>query len=119
MGFSYSFYVSYECPSKYANNDFNNRKQFTDWLQSYGQKLLLKSTDETEIYHYKTGQYDGCVAVVHVDVSRPWLIHVYDGKERIWYLDNIDTDTNQVHPDVQSVKGGNGFCMDSCFEDRM
>lgn len=109
--------VPARCPEEFSRSDFHNRKLFAEWLHDNGKKYLIKETPETMIYHYKTGQFDGCVAVVSVDVSRPWLIHVYDGQERIWYLDKyLDTLNNQVRPDVQSVKGCAGFCMDSCID---
>lgn len=117
---SYGFGLApIDCPEEYSKSDFTNRKKFAEWLELNGQKYLIKETSKSAIYQYRYGQFEGCVAIVPVDTTRPWLIHFYDGKERIWYLDKyIDMVNNQVRPDVQTVKGCAGFCMDSCVEEK-
>lgn len=106
------------CPDDYVLIDYEKRKAFAEWLKENGKQYVLKETSETTIYQYNKHHFEYCVAVVSVDLSRPWLLHIYDGKERIWYLDQID-EYNQVRPDVQPVKGCAGFCLDSCVEGKV
>ncbi len=101
------------CPDDYALIDYDKRRAFAEWLQENGKRYLLEETPETALYHYKKGKFAFFVGIVPVDLSRPWMIHIYEGKERICYLDRID-ENNQIRPDVQAVGGIAGFGFDSC-----
>lgn len=106
------------CPGEYVLIDYDKRRALAGWLKENGKQYLLEETRETALYHYKKGNFDFFVGIVPVDLSRPWMIHIYNSRERICYLDQID-ENNQVRPDVQPVGGIAGFGFDSCVEGKV
>lgn len=107
------------CPDNYANADFVNRHSFAEWLEQNGQQYLYEGEEKLSPYQYyiyekgSTRKYRFAVAVVPVDVTRPWLIHWAGNSEKIWYLDKRD-EQNMVVPDVQPQVVSYGFGGDSC-----
>jgi len=105
------------CPKEYVNDDFQSRKAFAKWLENYGEEYLSEKQDEISVYVYEKSwrdkQFGFRVAVVPVDTNRPWLLHWFEGREKIWYLDQKD-EWNQVTPDVQPRLVSFGFTGDSC-----
>lgn len=105
------------CPKEYVNDDFQSRKAFAEWLENYGEEYLSEKRDEISVYVYEKSWRDKLfgfrVAVVPVDIHRPWLLHWFEGREKIWYLDQKD-EWNQVTPDIQPKLVSFGFTGDSC-----
>lgn len=108
------------CPEKLEAPDFSSRKALAVWLLEHCKDCITEVHDNITIFVYKSsavhwlkGMVPSRIAVVPVDVSRPWLLHRYDGKERIWYLDQVGQ-YNQVKPDVQPKLVSHGFTGDSC-----
>lgn len=107
------------CPAEYANGDFASRHALAEWLEQHGDNYLHKGKEKLSPYNYYIYEkgydrkYRFAVAVVPVDVSRPWFIHSYYGREKIWYLDK-KAEYNQVRPDVRPEVVSYGFGGDSC-----
>ena len=107
------------CPSEYAKADFVNRHAFVQWLEENGQQYLYDGKEKLspyQYYIYEKGcnrKYCFAVAVVPVDLSRPWLIQSLNGREKIWYLDQR-YEHNMVRPDVQPSVASYGFGGESC-----
>lgn len=107
------------CPAEYVKADFVNRHAFVQWLEQNGRQYLYDGEEKLSPYQYyiyeKIGyrKYRFAVAVVPVDLSRPWLIQSFHGREKIWYLDQRD-EYNMVKPDVQPSVVSYGFGGDSC-----
>ena len=108
------------CPGEFESPDFESRKALAVWLLENFRDYIVETHDEITVLEYTTskrhwlrGMVPSRMAVIPVDVSRPWLLHRYDGKERIWYLDQAGG-YNQVRPDVQPKLVAHGFTGDSC-----
>ncbi len=114
---SYGGIVPEGCPEEYYKQDFPSRKAFADWLLANGKGFLVDEHDGISVYEYmregKNWRVQARAAVVPVDIGRPWLIHAYDGREKIWYLDNVG-EYNMVTPDIQPELVTYGFTGDSC-----
>ena len=108
------------CPGEFESPDFESRKALAVWLLENFRDFIVETHDDITVFEYTTskrhwlrGMVPSRMAVVSVDVSRPWLLHRYDEKERIWYLDQVGGH-NQVKPDVQPKLVAHGFTGDSC-----
>ena len=108
------------CPEELESPDFESRKALAAWLLENCKDCITEVYDNITVIeytnaegHWLRGMVPSRMAVVPIDVSRPWLIHRYDGKERIWYLDQVGWH-NQVMPDVQPNLVTHGFTGDSC-----
>lgn len=105
------------CPNELGTSDFRSRKALAEWLLEHCQNFITEEHDGISVFEYMfhDSWFSGpaCLAVVPIDISRPWLLHWYDGKERIWYLDQTD-ENSQVQPDVQPKLVAHGFTGDSC-----
>ena len=118
-GFTFMQDVPDGCPDEYAKTDFSNRRAFARWLERYGNEFLYDGTEKISPYPYyiyykgQDNQFEFRVAIVPVDLSRPWLIHWTGGREKIWYLDQKD-DYNQVKPSVEPQVISYGFGGDTC-----
>ena len=100
--------------------DFSSKKALAAWLLENCKDFITEAHDNITVFEYTTaaghwlkGMVPSRIAVVPVDVGRPWLLHRFDGKERIWYLDQVGQ-FNQVKPDVQPKLVSHGFTGDSC-----
>ncbi len=109
------------CPSDLESPDFVMRKALAAWLLENCKDCIVEVHDNITAFeytaaeeHWLRGMVPSRIAVVPVDVSRPWLLHRYDGKERIWYLDQVIGQHNQVKPDIQPKIVAHGFTGDSC-----
>ena len=111
--------VPEECPSEYARQDFGNRRAFAEWLEQNGQVYLYDGDEKVSPYPYYIYEKGSArkdrffVAIVPVDLSRPWFIHSSGGREKIWYLDKKD-EHNMVNPDVQPQVVSYGLGGDTC-----
>lgn len=111
--------VPEECPSEYIKQDFTNRHAFAEWLERHGQPYLYVGDEKLSPFPYYiyekggTQKYRFAVAIVSGDLSRPWFIHSFGGREKIWYLDKTD-EYNMVEPDVQPQVVSYGFGGDTC-----
>ena len=108
------------CPGDLESSDFESRKALAAWLLDHCSDCIVETHDDITVFEYTTakrhwlrGMVPTRMAIVPIDVSRPWLLHRYDGKERIWYLDQVKGH-NQVKPDVQPKVVSHGFTGDSC-----
>ena len=97
--------VPEDCPPEYVYPE--NRHKFALWLEENASEdglfLIDRRDDGIVIYEYLYNDEHAInelvrVAVVQVNTSRPWLIHVYDGWETIWYLDK-KVEHNQLVPE--------------------
>ena len=117
---SYGGSLPDSCPEDLESPDFESRKALAVWLLENCKEYITETHDDITVLEYSTskrhwlrGMVPTRMAVVPVYVSRPWLLHRYDGKERIWYLDQVGGH-NQVKPDVQPKLVAHGFTGDSC-----
>ena len=108
------------CPEKLEATDFTSRKALAAWLLENCKDRITEVHDNITVFEYTTaqehwlrGMVPSRMAVVPVNVSRLWLLHRFDGKERIWYLDQVGQ-FNQVKPDVQPKLVSHGFTGYSC-----
>lgn len=85
------------CPKEYRRCTLADRMAFAEWLRINGQQYYLGEKEGVVYYTYKPSiiRYD--VAVVEVDISRPWMFYQsdYDGSERILCFKNC-TEFNEV-----------------------
>lgn len=117
---SYGGSLPDSCPEDLESPDIESRKALAVWLLENFRDYIVETHDDITVLEYTTskrhwlrGMVPSRMAVIPVDVSRPWLLHRYDGKERIWYLDQAGG-YNQVRPDVQPKLVAHGFTGDSC-----
>ena len=107
------------CPDEYAGANFPDRRNLAKWVETNCQDCLTEKNGDVSVYAYEREYGDPPrkipfrIAVVPVDLSRPWIIHSYDGREKIWYLDHRD-EWNMVKPDVDPALVSTGFTGDSC-----
>lgn len=108
------------CPEELEVTDFTSRKALASWLLEHCKDCITEVHDNITVFEYTSsaghwlkGMVPSRMAVVPVDVSRPWFLHKHAGKERIWYVDQFGQ-YNQVKPDVQPKLVSHGFTGDSC-----
>ena len=77
------------CSKEYLDRDLKSRMALADWFLTNGESYYLGEKDGAVFYSYKDFfQLD--VAIVEIDISRPWLFCVsdYDGSEHICCFDS-------------------------------
>ena len=85
------------CPKEFSRQTLESRMAFADWLSEKGQQFYLGEKDGVVFYTYKDFfTYD--VAVVTIDISRPWMFHTSDedGSEHIYVFKSC-SEYNEVH----------------------
>ena len=85
------------CPKEYRRCTLADRMAFAEWLRINGQQYYLGEKDGVVYYTYKPRMFRYDVAVVEVDISRPWMISYSneDGSERVLAFESI-SDCNEV-----------------------
>jgi len=85
------------CPKEYRRCTLADRMAFADWLSANGQQYYLGEKDGVVYYTYKPTIFRYDVAVVEVDISRPWMIsdNNCDGSERVRVINGI-SEGNEV-----------------------
>ena len=107
------------CPVEYVKSDFASRHAFAEWLEQKGSEFIWEGEEKISPYKYymyergNTRKYRFAVAIVPVDISRPWFIHWSNGREKIWYLDKRD-EHNMVIPEIKPEVVSYGLAGDSC-----
>lgn len=90
------------CPHKYYLPIFERRKALAEWFLCEGMKYFVGEKDGIMFFEYR-GDWRHTVAVIDLDVSRPWTFHRSDDPEwpweRIQYLDRMDA-YNRIYPEV-------------------
>ena len=90
------------CPHKDFLPDFESRKSLAEWFMSEGMKCFAGEKDGIMFFKYR-GDWYHTVAVINLDISRPWTFTHSDDPEwpweRIMYLDHMDSD-NRIYPEI-------------------
>ena len=93
------------CPEEYLNADLESRKALANWFLTNGMKYFHSKKDDFLLFFYR-GEFEihyYYIAVIDLDISRPWKFYFPDDEEERWericYLDNID-DNNHIVPVV-------------------
>ena len=73
------------CPKEFSDRDLKSRMALADWFLKNGKPYYLGEKDGAVFYSYKNF-FDLDVAVVEIDISRPWMFHINDedGGEHIY-----------------------------------
>ena len=85
------------CPKEFSCQNLTSRMAFAEWLLKNGEQYYLGEKEGVVFYTYKDFfTYD--VAVVEIDISRPWMFSRsnYDGSEHI-LCDRKSTRLNSSH----------------------
>ncbi|MBQ7416626.1 MAG: hypothetical protein IJV18_00810 [Acidaminococcaceae bacterium] len=89
------------CPD-YSFPFFKNRIALAEWFLTNGMQYFSGEKDGIKYFYYK-GSWRHTVAIIDLDISRPWCYHSSDDPEwpweRIMYLDRVDAD-NRIYPEV-------------------
>ena len=95
------------CPHRYFLPGLERRKPLAEWFLNKGMKYFVGEEDGIMFFEYR-GNWYHTVAVIDLDISRPWKFHMSDNPEwpweRIMYLDRMDAD-NRVYPEVYPPLG--------------
>ena len=94
------------CPGEYSFPGFEQRKAMAQWFMTEGMKYFNNKKDGVLYFVYR-GDWHHTVAVIDLDISRPWkFTHSDDPEwpwERILYLDHLDAH-NRVIPEMYPPK---------------
>ena len=107
------------CPEGYGEDNFLSRHKLAEWVEANCRECLTERNGDVSVYTYERvygnpgRRIPFRIAIVPVNLDRPWFIHRYDGREKIWYLDHRDA-WNMVKPDIDPALVSTGFTGDSC-----
>lgn len=72
-------YLPDGCPEELGASDFESRKALADWLLQNCGEYITEEHDDITVFEYKShapwSMGSTCMAVIPVDVCRPWLLH--------------------------------------------
>ena len=94
-----------DCPEEYLKADLESRKALAAWFMTRGLKYYHSKKDDFFLFFYygEHAIHDYFVAIIDLDISRPWKFYFPDDEEERWericYLDNVD-ESNHIVPAV-------------------
>ena len=85
---------------------YAKRVALAEWFLTKGMKYFSYEKDGIVFFNYR-GDWHHTVAVIDLDISRPWKFCSSDDPEwpweRIMYLDRVDAD-NRIFPEIYPPK---------------